>query len=177
MPPAISAVYPGGHPRQIAESDRTGPTRSRRSRPERSVYRRLLFRGQKRGPCVGKTKKGKGTKIMAIADRAGLPLALCTESASPHEVTLVEKTLDQMLIDEQPECLIGDRAYDSDQLDKRLMEQRGLELITPRSRSQTAVLDIARQKYLGSPGFAGTVLAKGPPWNTLRQYQSTACPS
>jgi transposase len=68
---------------------------------------------------------------MAIADRAGLPLALWIESASPHEVTLVEKTLDQMLIDEQPECLIGDRAYDSDKLDKRLMEQRGLELIAP----------------------------------------------
>ena len=68
---------------------------------------------------------------MAIADRAGLPLALWIESASPHEVTLVEKTLDQMLIDEQPECLIGDKAYDSDGLDKRLMEQRGLELIAP----------------------------------------------
>jgi transposase len=66
---------------------------------------------------------------MAVADRAGLPLALWIESASPHEVTLVEKTLDQMLINEQPDCLIGDKAYDSDKLDKRLMEQRGLELI------------------------------------------------
>jgi transposase len=46
-------------------------------------------------------------------------------------VTLVEKTLDQMLIDEQPACLIGDKAYDSDKLDKRLMEKRGLELIAP----------------------------------------------
>ena len=79
---------------------------------------------------------------MAIADRAGLPLALWIESASPHEVTLVEKTLDQMLIDEQPECLIGDRAYDSDKLDKRLMEQRGLELIAPhRSTRKVATQD------------------------------------
>jgi transposase len=79
---------------------------------------------------------------MAVADRAGLPLALWIESASPHEVTLVEKTLDQMLIDEQPECLIGDRAYDSDQLDKRLMEQRGLELIAPhKSNRKVATQD------------------------------------
>ncbi len=116
LPPTVSAVGPGGHHRQVVESDCTGPTRPRWSRPERIVHRWLLLRGQKRGPCVGKTKKGKGTKIMAIADRAGLPLALWIESASPHEVTLVEKTLDQMLIDEQPECLIGDKAYDSDGL-------------------------------------------------------------
>lgn len=37
---------------------------------------------------MGKTKRGKGTKLMAIADRAGLPLALHIESATPHEVTL-----------------------------------------------------------------------------------------
>jgi transposase len=68
---------------------------------------------------------------MAVADRSGLPLALWIESATPHEVTLVEKTLDQMLLDEQPQRLIGDKAYDSDKLDERLMEERGIELIAP----------------------------------------------
>jgi hypothetical protein len=42
----------------------------------------------KRGRKVGKTKRGKGTKIMAIADRTGLPISVCVESATPHEVTL-----------------------------------------------------------------------------------------
>jgi len=37
---------------------------------------------------VGKTKRGKGTKIMAVADRHGLPVAVCVESATPHEVKL-----------------------------------------------------------------------------------------
>ncbi len=41
------------------------------------------------GACVGKTKRGKGSKIMAIADRQGLPIAVHVESATPHEVTLV----------------------------------------------------------------------------------------
>jgi hypothetical protein len=41
---------------------------------------------------VGKTKSGKGTKIMAIADRQGLPVAVYVESATPHEVTLVRAT-------------------------------------------------------------------------------------
>ena len=47
---------------------------------------------KKRGLCVGKTKRGKGSKLMAIADRDGLPLAVCTESASPAEVKLVAAT-------------------------------------------------------------------------------------
>jgi hypothetical protein len=38
------------------------------------------------GACVGKTKRGKGSKIMVIADRQGLPVAVHVESATPHEV-------------------------------------------------------------------------------------------
>ena len=44
----------------------------------------------KKGDRVGKTKWGKGAKLMAVADDAGLPIAVCVASASPHEVTLVE---------------------------------------------------------------------------------------
>ncbi len=75
---------------------------------------------EKRGTKVGPTKRGKGTKIMALADRAGLPLAIHIESASPHEVTLVEPTLAANVIDTPPEHLIGDKAYDSDPMDARL---------------------------------------------------------
>jgi hypothetical protein len=49
-------------------------------------------RRQKRGLAVGKTKRGKGTKIMAIADASGIPVAAHIESASPHEVKLVDAT-------------------------------------------------------------------------------------
>jgi transposase len=65
----------------------------------------LLQRGEKGGPCVGETKRGKGTKIMAATDGAGLPLAISVASASPHEVKLIEETLDQSLIDELPDRL------------------------------------------------------------------------
>ena len=68
---------------------------------------------------------------MAIADRAGLPIALSIASASPHEVKLVEPTLDAAFVDPSPERLIGDKAYDSDPLAQRLMEQREIELIAP----------------------------------------------
>jgi len=40
--------------------------------------------------------------------------------ASPHEVTLVETTLEARFTEDPPKRLIGDRAYDSDLLDERL---------------------------------------------------------
>jgi transposase len=67
---------------------------------------------------------------MAVADGAGFPVAISVGSASPHEVKLVEDTLDKRFTEEKPERLIGDRAYDSDPLDERLQEQ-GIEMIAP----------------------------------------------
>ena len=68
---------------------------------------------------------------MAIADRHGIPIGLSVGSASPHEVTLVEKTLDGCFTRNSPEKLIGDKAYDSDNLDHKLLKDRGVELIAP----------------------------------------------
>lgn len=94
------------------------------------LYRRHVRCCQKGGERVGKTKRGKGSKIMAIADRTGFPVALYVSSATPNEVTLVERTLACRFTTAQPERLIGDRAYDSDQLDERL-RSLGIELIAP----------------------------------------------
>jgi transposase len=84
---------------------------------------------------VGTTKRGNGTKLMALADASGLPLAVQATSASPHEVTLVEATLAASCAGEEPERLIGDRAYDSDPLDGAL-EERGIEMIAPHRRNR-----------------------------------------
>ncbi|MNT54029.1 Transposase DDE domain protein [compost metagenome] len=94
------------------------------------LHRRDLRAGEKRGLQVGKTKRGKGTKIMAIADGSGLPVAVELASASPHECTLAQRTLDARFVDPYPERLIGDKAYDSDPLDKELALE-GVEMIAP----------------------------------------------
>jgi transposase len=72
---------------------------------------------------------------MAVADGFGLPLAICAASASPHEVTLVAATLDSRFVNELPERLIGDRAYDADPLDAGLA-QLGVEMIAPHRRNR-----------------------------------------
>ena len=84
---------------------------------------------------MGKTKRGKGTKLMAIADGSSLPLAVHTANASPHEVTLVEETLSERFVEDRPSKLVGDRAYDSDPLDEALLAE-GIEMIAPHRRNR-----------------------------------------
>lgn len=50
-------------------------------------------------------------------------------------MTLVEQTLDACLLAELPPRLIGDKAYDSDALDAKLLRERGVELIAPNRRT------------------------------------------
>lgn len=73
---------------------------------------------------------------MAVADSAGLPVALCTASASPAEVSLTPLTIESRVTDEAPQRLIGDKAYDSDPLDEHLLEQFGTEMISPHRRGR-----------------------------------------
>jgi hypothetical protein len=77
------------------------PFRVERSGSDRmggSFRRWYLCPGEKRGPKVGKTKKGKGSKIMIVTDAQGLPLATHIDSASPAEVKLLETTLDKIAV-------------------------------------------------------------------------------
>jgi transposase len=67
---------------------------------------------------------------MALADRAGLPLAITIASASPHETTLVAQTLNASFLPDNPSRIIGDAAYDSDGLDVTLAAV-DIELIAP----------------------------------------------
>jgi transposase len=46
-------------------------------------------------------------------------------------VKLVTRTLEQRFIADVPQRLIGDKAYDSDGLDRELLEQFGTEMIAP----------------------------------------------
>ena len=73
---------------------------------------------------------------MGIADGHGLPLALRAESASPAEVKLVQPTLEERIVADVPERLIGDKAYDSDRLDEELMTKYGTELIAPNKQNR-----------------------------------------
>lgn len=110
---------------------------------ERSLRGWQFRPGQKRGPGVGKTKRGKGTKWMVVVDGQGVPLGIHLEAASPAEVKLLEPTLARIAVPragrgrprQKPQRLIADKAYDSDPLRFRL-RRRGIQLIVPHKRNR-----------------------------------------
>ncbi len=144
--PAVGAERPVGE--SVAHTDReTAPRRKAES--GRRLDRWQLRGCEKGGLAVGKTKRGKGTKIMAIAAGNSVPLAVTIDSASPHESKLVDETLAGSFLDELPEKLIGDKAYDSDPLDRHLDEEYGIEMIAPNRENRSKTQDgRALRRYL-----------------------------
>jgi transposase len=67
---------------------------------------------------------------MAMADRNGLPISIGIASGERHETQLAVETLQHRFVAPVPERLIGDRAYDSDPLDRE-MKSFGVEMISP----------------------------------------------
>src|ERR1035438_2252955 len=112
LPPALSTVAARRHAGPALARARRRPAGTRQTGSVGNLHRRQLQFGEKRGTAVGPTRRGKGSKIMAIADRHGLPVACCVTSASPHESKLVEATVAQRFTRAKPKRMIGDRAYD-----------------------------------------------------------------
>jgi transposase len=76
------------------------------------------------GDGIGLTRVGKGVKIMVLVDARGLPVAVDSAPANRSESHLVQQLFDFMLSSEAPPRLIGDKAYDSDPLDRGHGEAR-----------------------------------------------------
>jgi transposase len=136
LPSPLPAV---GARRQVRAGTATaGATAARARQVElgRGVRGCDLRGREKGGLAVGPTKRGKGTKIMAVAAGNSVPLAVSVQSASPAECKLVEEVLAGSFLDELPERLIGDKAYDSDPLDERLKNVYGIEMISPNRRNR-----------------------------------------
>ena len=139
MPQAIPAAGPRRHIVASSEALEERFEATWMSGSQRMLYRWYIRRGPKGGSIVGKTKPSKGTKIMAIADGAGLPVSICIESASPHEVKLFENTVDNRFVSSKPKRLFGDMACDRDQL-AAAMEKHGIEMIAPHRSNRTKPL-------------------------------------
>ncbi len=103
-----------------------------------SVPRRQLRARQKGGAEVSKTKRGKGTKVMLVADGNGLPLGLCLASADHHEVKLAVPALQTVRVPQRgggrpkqrPEELVADKAYDSKRF-RRWLRSKGIKSTIP----------------------------------------------
>ncbi len=81
IPDLPSAFLGMDRTRDLSGNHIQADKRSVRTREDRypgGVHRQEFCTGRKSGLAVGKTKRGKGTKIMAIADASDFPVAACT---------------------------------------------------------------------------------------------------
>ena len=69
---------------------------------------------------IGRTRGGKATNIMAVADRHGLPIAAGIAGDERQETQLKPQTLDACFTPQVPFILIGDKAYGIDKLGAQL---------------------------------------------------------
>lgn len=109
----------------------------------RVLRRRDVRLGKKGGAKVGPTRRGKGTKVMAVVDGNGVPLGVDTAPANRNEVVLIEPLLGKLVLPRRkPRRLVYDKAADSDQLRARL-RARGIDQVTPhrRGRKRPAIQD------------------------------------
>jgi transposase len=95
----------------------------------------MFVRSKGATEAIGKTKVGKGSKMMALVDEEGFSISLAVMSATPHESRLVTDTLAMKATSENPKHITGDKAYDSDPLDEELAKQ-GVEMIAPHKRNR-----------------------------------------
>ena len=100
-----------------------------------------LRTGQKGRTSIGKTKRGKGTKVMLVADGEGLPIGLMLASANLHEVRLAAATLQTVQVPrrrgrpkQRPKELVADKAYDSKHLRRWLRSLKIKPTIPPYQR-------------------------------------------
>ncbi|HEU5318213.1 MAG TPA: IS5 family transposase, partial [Chloroflexota bacterium] len=103
---------------------------------------RVVRPGQKGGPAVGLTRKGKGTKWMLVVDGNGVPLGFRLESAQKNEVELAPATLETVRVAKppgqgragrprtRPAQLVADRGYHSAAL-RRYLRRRGIACCIP----------------------------------------------
>lgn len=137
MPSKVSAVVRGRNLRAHRRHASSRPMRPRWSRGRRGLHRRHVRAGKKGGAEVGRCRAGKATKVMAVADRDGLPLAIAIAGGHRHDVVLTDRALEAAFVDELPPRLIADKAWDSGKHATALACERNIELIAPKRRSAT----------------------------------------
>jgi transposase len=114
---------------------------------------------QKGGRGVGKTLRGKGSKIMLVTDGQGIPLSLVIGSAHPHEVRFAVATLAGVRVPQpkgrprtRPQELVADKAYDSRAL-RQWLQRRGIRVSIPMVQRRKRKQPKRGRPYRVGPAF------------------------
>ena len=98
-----------------------------------------------RGQAIGRSRGGRTTKIHALIDHAGRPLAFRLTGGNIADVTVAAPLLCQLA---PSAWLIGDKGYDADHL-RALLDSRGTIAVIPNksNRKHLFPFDVERYKW------------------------------
>ena len=135
---------------------------------------------KKGAPAWAKPNAARGPRSWQWPTVMVFPSLFARESATPHEVKLVQQTLAEIFVEEPIRRLIGDNAYDSDKLDRELAET-GVEMIAPhRSNRTNRTQDGQPLASLSSPMEGRAVVCVAPEFSptgyAVRSIPSTTSP-
>jgi transposase len=132
--------FPMGRKRRLGESfqdlSRRSGQRIRHDRCDHHQSPPAQRRGSKKGDsdeAIGRSRGGLTTKIHAIVDALGNPLAVSLTGGHVHDVMQAEALTQKV----EPAALIGDKGYDSDGFIDHLDVRRIKPVIPPRSNRKT----------------------------------------
>lgn len=105
-----------------------------------------LGSGRKRGEqkqAVGRSRGGRNTKIHALADAKGRLIAILLTGGEAHDCPVAERLINRV---EPAERLLGDKAYDSNELREEL-DERGTKPVIPYRSHTTRRFSFSKQLY------------------------------
>jgi transposase len=96
-----------------------------------------------RGQAIGRSRGGRTTKIHALIDAAGRPLAFRLSGGNVADITVAAP----LLRDIAPSAwLIGDKGYDADHL-RALLESRGTIAVIPNKANRKNLFPFDAERY------------------------------
>ena len=99
-------------------------------------------RGEK-NQAVGRSRGGRNTKIHALADAKGRLIALLLTGGETHDCPVAERLIKRV---EPAERLLGDKAYDSNELRDELA-QRGTKPVIPNRSNRKLRFSFNKRLY------------------------------
>ena len=93
--------------------------------------------------AIGRSKGGLSTKIHALVDALGNPLAFLLTPGQRHDLVGADALLPQMTAD----LLLADKAYDADERVIRPLAEAGKTAVIPPRQNRTAQRDFDKDLY------------------------------
>jgi transposase len=92
---------------------------------------------------VGRSRGGRNTKIHALADAKGRLIAILLTGGEAHDCPVAERLIRRVT---PAKCMLGDKAYDSNELREDL-DERGTQPVIPNRSNRTQFFSLNKRLY------------------------------